>query len=96
MLVELASTATNSMLITLLIPLAFQLFMAVGMNRVWSLYLMLQIASNVLNITEMKIPASMMIIVQSMFYVSNFKIFENEHVQMKLREWFRDHEVLKE
>ena len=80
MLVKLASTVKDSMLVTLLIPLAFQVFMSVGMDRVWSLYLMLQIASNVLNIIEVKIPASMMIIVQTMFNTSNFKIFEEENV----------------
>jgi hypothetical protein len=51
--------------------------MSVGMNRVWSLYLMLQIASNIKNLAGITIPASANIVVEAMYNISNFKIFES-------------------
>ena len=59
----LVDSATNSMLISIFVPLAFQVFMSVGMNRVWSLYLMLQIACNLKNIPEVFLPDNIMTIV---------------------------------
>ena len=41
----------NSMLLTLFVPFGFMLFMSVSMDRVWSMYLMLQIVSNLMNLS---------------------------------------------
>lgn len=38
---SIGSQAESSMLITLIVPFCFMVFMSVSMNRVWSLYLML-------------------------------------------------------
>ena len=40
-LMNIVDSSKNSILITLIIPFAFMVFMSVSMNRVWSLYLML-------------------------------------------------------
>lgn len=40
-IIALAESTESQMLATLIIPLLFQVFMSVGMNRVWSFYLML-------------------------------------------------------
>ena len=49
-LMSLGESSKNSMILTLVIPFIFMVFMSVSMNRVWSLYLMLQIISNLMNI----------------------------------------------
>ena len=40
-LLNVGESTKNSMLLTLIIPFVFMLFMSVSMDRVWSLYLML-------------------------------------------------------
>ena len=37
---SIGSSASNSMIFTLVIPFGFMIFMSVSMNRVWSMYLM--------------------------------------------------------
>jgi hypothetical protein len=59
--------------------------MSVGMNRVWSLYLMLQIACNIEQIHGIFIPESVLTIVHAMYNVSNFKLFQTDLV----KEWLR-------
>ena len=40
-ILNMGQNTKNSMLLTLIIPFCFMLFMSVSMDRVWSLYLML-------------------------------------------------------
>ena len=49
-MMKMGDYASNSMLFTLIIPFAFMLFMSVSMNSVWSMYLMMQIVSNLMHI----------------------------------------------
>jgi hypothetical protein len=55
---SLATGAQNSMLITLIIPFCFMIFMSVSMNRVWSLYLMMQIIGNIADLRNFVIPSN--------------------------------------
>ena len=68
------------MLATLIAPLFFQVFMSIGMNRVWSLYLMLQISSNIAFVENIMIPGSVNLIMETIYNMSNFKIFETDFV----------------
>jgi hypothetical protein len=54
----LAAGAQNSMLITLIIPFCFMIFMSVSMDRVWSLYLMMQIVANISELQNFVIPSN--------------------------------------
>ena len=74
------------MLVTLIAPLFFQVFMSIGMNRVWSLYLMLQIASNISFVDSIMIPGSVNLILETIYNMSNFKIFETKFaIDLKLK-----------
>ena len=66
-IIFIATTAQSSMLLTLIIPLGFQIFMSIGMNRVWSLYLMLQVACNIENIHSLIIPANIETLITAMY-----------------------------
>ena len=48
-LMKLGDYTKNSMVLTLIVPFVFMVFMSVSMESVWSLYLMLQIVSNVMH-----------------------------------------------
>ena len=50
LLMQLNQHSRSSMIFTLIIPFCFMIFMSVSMDRVWSMYLMLQITSNLMNI----------------------------------------------
>ena len=69
----------NSMLITLIIPCAFMVFMSASMDSVWSMYLMIQILSNLMNF-NIKIPGNAMFVVFSGEKISTFKITEESNV----------------
>ena len=45
----MGSSASSSMLLTLIIPFCFMLFMSASMDRVWSFYNMLQLSTNIMN-----------------------------------------------
>ena len=49
-LLQLGEYSKNSMLLTLFIPLGFLLIFSTSMDSVWSMYLMLQIVSNLMEI----------------------------------------------
>ena len=55
---SLGGSASMSMIVTLVIPFGFMLFMSMSMNRVWSLYLMMQLASNLNNFGTLILPAN--------------------------------------
>ena len=49
-IMKLGDYTKNSMLLTLVIPFGFMLFMSMSMDSVWAMYLMMQIVSNQQNI----------------------------------------------
>jgi hypothetical protein len=55
-------------------PLFLMLCMNIKMGRVWSLYFMLQIVSNIRNFTELRIPANVSHVLQLLDQISNFRI----------------------
>jgi len=59
--------------------------MSVGMNRVWSLYLMLQLACNIKDIQSIRIPGNIEMLITAMYNVSNFKLFEAPYMKKKLQ-----------
>ena len=75
------------MMFTLIVPFCFMVFMSMSMNRVWSLYLMLQVMSNINNFTQMMIPANAQYVVFIFQKISYFKIMQEANVQI----WMRDH-----
>ena len=74
------------MIFTLVVPFCFMVFMSVSMNRVWSLYLMLQITSNLRNYETLIIPANVDYVVYIMSNIANFKILQEINVQIWLKE----------
>jgi hypothetical protein len=69
---NVGSSVENSMLITLLVPFCFMLFMSVSMEKVWSFYLMLQVVSNILNYQSLVIPANAQYLLFICDTISNF------------------------
>jgi len=69
------------MLITIIIPGFFLVFMKVSMDRVWGLYLMLQFVSNVIQFNGLEplnynLPAPCYTVMTVMESTSNFKMIE--------------------
>jgi hypothetical protein len=92
---SIASSVQYSMQITLVIPFAVMLLMSVGMNRVWSLYLMLQLFSNIANFKRLLIPANALFMLQILKNISFFRFFQTPEVQVWLKEnVFRHLEML--
>ena len=63
-IMKLGNYTKNSMLLSLIIPFAFMVFMSASMDSVWSMYLMVQILSNLMNMS-IKIPGNAMFIIFS-------------------------------
>jgi hypothetical protein len=61
--------------------------MSVSMNRVWSLYLMMQIIGNISDLQNFIIPSNAQFILNLLFNISNFKIFQNKTVKT----WMEEH-----
>ena len=77
-MVKIGEYSKSSMLFTLIIPLAFLIFLSASMDSVWSLYLMLQIVCNMTNmIINRPGNADFMIFVGE--NISSFKITEDKH-----------------
>ena len=72
-----ASTAKDTLIYTFVIPLGFMLFMSVSMNRVWGLYLMLQIVAHITNYEALIIPATAADVANALYYISYFKMMEH-------------------
>lgn len=62
------------LLASLIFGLMLVLCMGIGMGRVWSLYFMLQIVSNIRNYDELRIPANVNYILKLLDEISNFRI----------------------
>ena len=63
-IMKIGDYTKNSMLLTLIIPFAFMVFMSASMDSVWSMYLMIQILSNLMNF-RIKIPGNAMFVMFS-------------------------------
>ena len=83
-LLSLGESSKNSMLLTLVIPFAFMVFMSVSMNRVWSMYLMLQITSNLIHL-NLQLPGNAEYITFMTEQISYFKVTEEKNVQYWLK-----------
>jgi len=57
-MVSIAGTTEGSMLFTLIVPFCFMVFMSMSMDRVWGLYNMLQVQSNLSNFERVLLPAN--------------------------------------
>ena len=84
---NMGNSAKGSMLLTLIVPLCFTLFMSVSMNRVWGLYNMLQIECNLLNLHFMKIPANAQYLLQILKGISDFSLMSEPMVKNFLRDY---------
>ena len=72
---SLGESSKNSMILTLVVPFLFMVFMSVSMDRVWSLYLMLQIISNLMNL-KLQRPGNAEYIMFVSEKISYFKVTE--------------------
>jgi hypothetical protein len=57
-IITATETAKKMMIYTTLVPFVFMIFMSFGMEKIWCLYLMLQIAGNINNYHQIFIPAN--------------------------------------
>jgi len=76
---ELSSTLYSieaGMALSVLLPLGFSLFMALSLNRVWSLYLAMQLLSNLRNFRTLMIPSSAMAVLEMVDTISNYKLVD--------------------
>lgn len=84
------AAALDSLLFTFFVPLGFMIFMSVSMNRVWGLYLMLQIVSHITQYDALILPASAENVAKALYYVSYFKMAQHPLVQQKISHFFGD------
>ena len=84
---SIASSAQNGLLVSFLIPFIFMLFARVSMHRVWSLYYMLQIMSNLANYLTLLIPSNAMTVVEIIKNVACFRLFKNPTVQRYVQQY---------
>jgi len=73
---QLADSAQASMIFTLVVPFCFMLFMSCSMDRVWGLYNMLQVQSNIPNFRMIALPANAEYILMITKNVSFFNLFQ--------------------
>ena len=62
------------MALSALLPLGFSLFMILSLNRVWSLYLAMQLLSNLRNFRTLRIPSSATTALEMVDSISNYKV----------------------
>lgn len=80
----LGSGAESGMIFTLVVPLAFMLFMSVSMNRVWALYNMLQLLINLDKYVMISVPSNVELILEIITNIVNFSLLEQENVKQSL------------
>ena len=83
-MMELGDFSKSSMVFTLIIPFAFMMFMSVSMDSVWSMYLMMQIVSNLMHIFIQR-PGNAEYIMFIGEKISYFKITEEENVKQWMK-----------
>ena len=73
------------MILSLVVPIAFSMFMSVSMDNVWGLYNMLQIECNIINLTFMSMPGNASYLISILKPLTAFKIGENKFVKKWLK-----------
>lgn len=68
-------------MVSFLIPFLFMIFARFSMNRVWALYYMLQMMSNLVNFLVLLIPANSLMVLDTIKNVTNFRLFKDPTVQ---------------
>jgi hypothetical protein len=86
-ILSLGKSAMNGMLLTLIIPFCFMIFMSVSMNKVWSLYNLLQLISNIINYKTLKIPANSSLVITMLINISQFSMFQEPNIN----KWLNDY-----
>ena len=79
-LAQLADTAQSTMLLTLIVPILFTMFMSLSMDRVWGLYNMLQVQSNNINFKNLLLTANTQYILFIFKNVSFFNVMQQADV----------------
>ena len=79
-IMQLGENTKNSMLFTLIVPFCFMVFMSFSMDRVWSMYLMLQIISNLINLRCLQRPGNVEYLLFMAQKISDFKVSEEENI----------------
>ena len=77
----MGSDSQNAMLLTLIIPFCFMLFMSFSMNKVWTLYNMMQLITKIKNYKTMIIPANLLLLIDVVQNIVSFSLFDNAFVQ---------------
>ena len=75
------------MLLTLVVPILFTMFMSFSMDRVWGLYNMLQVQSNNINFTALLLTANAEYILFIFKNVSFFNLMQQADVQIFMKEF---------
>ena len=57
------------------------LFMSFSMNKVWTLYNMMQLITNIKNYKTMIIPANLLLLIDVVQNIVSFSLFDNAFVQ---------------
>lgn len=69
------------MMLTLVIPFCFMIFMSASMSRVWSFYNMLQLASNQRNFLTLSIPSNSYFVIELLQNITFFSVLQEENVK---------------
>jgi hypothetical protein len=77
---SMGSSSSNALLLTLIVPFCFMIFMSFSMNKVWVLYNMMQLIINIKNYKALMIPANLMLMLEIVTNIVTFSIFENRFV----------------
>ena len=75
------------MLLTLIIPFCFMVFMSFSMDKVWELYKMMQLITNISNYQTITIPANLSLMLNIVQNIVSFSLFDNNLIQ----KWMTKH-----
>ena len=81
MLNTLGNSAAGGLFVSFVIPFLFMLFARVSMDRVWALYYMLQMMTNLSNYIVLLTPSNSLYILIVIKNVVCFRLMRNESVQ---------------
>ena len=76
----------TTMLVTFALPFVFMIVMKFGLNRVWSLYNMLQLLVNLKNYTRLVVPANLVTILDLIQDVVYFSPLDDPVIQKYLKD----------
>ena len=83
----MGSSSQNAMLLTLIIPFCFMVFMSFSMAKVWELYKMMQLITNISNYKTLSIPANLSLMLSVVQNIVGFSVFSNSQIQV----WMKKH-----